>query len=206
MYVSGISLFLQKKHLLHLAQESENSPRPLDKTAFEQLFRSEFKNFCFLAIKYVKDYDVAKEMVQDSFISLWEKRATIDTDRQVLSYVASTVRNRCLNWLRDHKKFNSYLLDIEEISYDLTYMQSDKLVESELRLEIEHAIDELPDKCREIFRLSRYENLKYHEIAIKLEISVKTVETQMSKALQHMRTRLIEYTSFIFLMLWINLY
>ncbi len=187
-----------------MPQENINNPRPLDKSVFEALFRSEFKSLCFLAMKYVKDYEVSREVVQDAFINLWEKRATIDTDRQVRSYVASAVRNKCLNWLRDHKKFNSYLLDIEEVSMDLTYQQTDKIVVSELRTRIDGAIDELPEKCREIFKLSRFENLKYAEIAGKLEISVKTVETQMSKALQHMRIRLLEYTSFILLMIWLN--
>jgi RNA polymerase sigma-70 factor (ECF subfamily) len=74
-----------------------------------------------------------------------------------------------------------------------TYVQPDRLVEAEIRDKIERAIEELPVKCKEIFVLNRHENLKYKEIAIRLEISVKTVETQMSKALQHMRERLAEF-------------
>lgn len=73
------------------------------------------------------------------------------------------------------------------------YIQPDRLVESEIREQIDRAIEELPEKCREIFVLNRFEKLKYQEIAIRLEISVKTVETQMSKALQHMRNRLEEF-------------
>lgn len=73
------------------------------------------------------------------------------------------------------------------------YIQPDRLVESEIREQIDRAIEELPEKCREIFVLNRFQKLKYQEIAIRLEISVKTVETQMSKALQHMRNRLEEF-------------
>ena len=109
------------------------------------------------------------------------------------SYLTSAVRNRCLNYLRDHKKFASEISDFEDIRTDLKTENSDKLVEAELRKSIKAAIDELPERCREVFLLSRYENLKYMEIAERLEISVKTVETQMSKALQHMRVRLAEF-------------
>jgi RNA polymerase sigma-70 factor (ECF subfamily) len=77
------------------------------------------------------------------------------------------------------------------------------MVEEELKNKIDTAIDELPEKCKQIFVMNRYENLKYQEIAVKLEISVKTVETQMSKALQHMRIRLAEYlTVLLAMVLW----
>ena len=82
---------------------------------------------------------------------------------------------------------------MEGLFSDNTYIQPDRLIEAEIRDKIGRAIDELPEKCREIFVLNRHENLKYQEIAIRLEISVKTVETQMSKALQHMRERLAEF-------------
>jgi RNA polymerase sigma-70 factor, ECF subfamily len=76
-------------------------------------------------------------------------------------------------------------------------------VEEELKNKIDTAIEELPEKCKQVFVMNRYENLKYHEIADKLQISVKTVETQMSKALQHMRIRLSEYlTVLLAMVLW----
>lgn len=165
----------------------------LDKTTFESLFRSEFKGLCFFAFKYTKDHDTAREITQETFISLWEKRDNIDLSKPVKTYLSTTVRNKCLNWLRDNKKFNKEILDIEGLLSDRSYIQPDRLVESEIRDKIDRAIEELPEKCREIFVLNRQENLKYQEIAIRLEISVKTVETQMSKALQHMRNRLEEF-------------
>lgn len=165
----------------------------LDKVTFESLFRSEFKGLCFFALQYTKDHDTAREITQETFISLWEKRDSIDLSKSVKTYLSTTVRNKCLNWLRDNKKFNKEILDIEGLLSDRSYVQPDRLVESEIRDKIERAIEELPEKCREIFVLNRQENLKYQEIAIRLEISVKTVETQMSKALQHMRNRLEEF-------------
>ena len=165
----------------------------LDKATFESLFRSEFKGLCFFALQYTKDRDTAREITQEAFISLWEKRNTIDLSKPVKTYLSTSVRNKCLNYLRDNKKFNKEILDIEGLLSDKIYMQPDRLVETEIRNKINSAIEELPIKCREVFVLSRTENLKYQEIAIRLDISVKTVESQMSKALQHMRNRLSEF-------------
>ncbi len=149
----------------------------------------------------MKDFETAKELVQDAFITLWEKRDTIDTGRSVKSYLTTIIFNRCQNYLRDNRKFNSDILEIENLLEFSENLASDFLVEAELAGAIKAAIDELPEKCREIFLLNRYENLKYHEIADRLQLSQKTVEAQMSKALQHMRLRLAEYiVSMILLM------
>jgi RNA polymerase sigma-70 factor, ECF subfamily len=110
---------------------------------------------------------------------------------KVKSYLITSVKNKCLNYIRNNKKFIEDIADIE--NYDIEFEENDKLIEEELTNKIEAAIAELPEKCREIFIMSRYENFKYQEIADKLEISVKTVETQMSKALQHMRNKLSDY-------------
>ena len=159
------------------------------------LFRSHFTSLCFFAQKYVKDSDTAREIVQEAFLSLWEKRHTIDMDRQVKSYLAMIIHNKCTNYLRDHRKFDTNILEIENLLDVPEYESTDSLVTGELKVKIDSAINELPEKCREIFVLNRYDNLKYQEIADKLQISVKTVETQMSRALQHMRLRLAEYVT-----------
>ena len=161
------------------------------------LFRSHFTGLCFFAQKYVKDIDTAKEIVQDAFLSLWEKRDTIDMDRQVKSYLTMIIHNKCTNYLRDNRKFDTNILQIENLLDVPEYESTDSLVTGELKVSIESAINELPEKCREIFVMNRYENLKYQEIADKLQISVKTVETQMSKALQHMRLRLAAYLTIL---------
>lgn len=165
----------------------------MDAADYELLFRHNFKGLCFFAQKYVKDFENAKEIVQDAFVILWEKRTGMDTDRSVKSYLTTTIHNKCHNYLRDNRKFNTEVLSLENLAQPDGYEQHDKLVEIELVEDIKKAINELPEKCRQIFQMSRNENLKYHEIADKLGISVKTVETQMSKALQHMRLRLAEY-------------
>lgn len=169
------------------------------------LFRSHFAGLCFFAQKYVKDFETAKEIVQDSFFSLWEKRDTIDMSRPVKSYLTMVIHNKCTNYLRDNRKFDQNILGIENLLEVPEYDGADSLVEEELKLKIEASIAELPEKCREIFILNRYKKLKYQQIADKLQISVKTVETQMSKALQHMRIRLAEFMT-IFVALLVNLF
>jgi RNA polymerase sigma-70 factor, ECF subfamily len=165
----------------------------LDKSSFEQLFRSEFKPLVMLGVQYVKDYETARGLVQDAFISLWEKRETIDPAKPVRAYLSTSVRNKCLNHLRDNKKFSTNLLSIEQIYPDSVYNQPLRIEEIQLREHIDRALADLPEKCREVFELSRFRDMKYHEIAEHLGISVKTVEAQMSKALNHMRLRLKEF-------------
>ena len=178
---------------MNLNEEHRDNFQTLNKVTFEVLFKSEFKGLVYFAVQYVKDLDTAKEIVQEAFFAIWQKKETIDLSKPVKSYLTSAVRNKCLNYLRDHKKFNSEIIDFEDIRTEMEETGSDKLVEAEIRNRIIAAIDELPEKCREIFLLSRHENLKYMEIAERCEISIKTVETQMSKALQHMRIRLAEF-------------
>ena len=167
--------------------------RNLDEKTIETLFRELFTGLVQFAAGYVKDGEVAREIVQEAFVNLWEKRDTIDLSKPVKAYLSTSVRNRCLNYLRDNRKFSSSLLVLENLPGEPVYGQSDRLVETDLKEQIGKAIAELPEKCREVFLLSRNRNMKYQEIASHLGISVKTDETQMSKALQHLRLRLSEY-------------
>ncbi len=144
---------------------------------------------------------MAKEIVQDSFINLWEKRQSIDISKSVKSYLTTSIRNKCLNYLRDTKKFNTDIILSDVLFQEVNFEQSDKLIEKELSNRINNAIDKLPEKCKEIFVLNRFENLKYKEIAVKFNISIKTVETQISKALKHLREKLKDYLVFIIALL-----
>lgn len=173
----------------------------LDQESFEVLFKSQFKVLTFFALKYVRDYEASREIVQDVFLKLWEKRKDMDPDKSLKSYLGTAVKNRCINYLRDNKKFNHDLQYMEELSVNMSVAPADKLLESDIRERIRKAMAELPDKCREIFILNRNEHLKYQEIADQLGISVKTVETQMSKALQHMRVRLKEFLMIVILVM-----
>jgi len=169
----------------------------LDKHRFEQLFRECFPPLCQFGRKYVGDLDAAKDIVHDVFINLWEKRETIDIDKPLRSYLYTAVHNRCLNHLRDNRRFVPRDLPAGAPELQELIDSGDVLEQEELMQHINQVLASLPEKCREIFLLNRFDGLKYREIAEKLDISVKTVETQMSRALKRLREQLVRYLSIL---------
>lgn len=165
---------------------------------FEALFRVLFKPLCGFAMKFTGDLDSAKNLVHEVLIQVWEKFETLPEDTNYKSYCYTAVRNKCLNHIRDKKKF----VIIENVpEHHLTETNS-AMETSELAQKIEAAIASLPEKCRQVFELNRIEGLKYVQIAEKLNISVKTVEAQMSKALAVMKEHLTEFLTIIILILF----
>lgn len=168
-----------------------------DLRLYEKIFRELFKPLCSFALKYIGDWDEARNLVHEVFISVWEKFDSLPPDTQYRSYLFTAVRNRCLNYLRDKKK----LLSLEKVGdADLSEVNT-SLEAAELEQAIAQAINSLPEKCRQIFEMNRGEGLKYAEIAEKLGLSVKTVEAQMSKALSVLRERLGEFLTILFFIL-----
>ena len=161
----------------------------LNKDTFQKVFELYYNPLCRFAAAYIKDADNAEEIVQQVFINLWQQKDTIDPDRQIKSYLFTSVKNRCLNHIRDHKKFRSYYLDVEA-ELEIPVAEKDNLLEQDLEKQLAEALEKLPEKCREIFMLCRFEDMKYKEVAQKLNISQKTVEAQMSKALKILREEL----------------
>lgn len=173
----------------------------LDQATFEMIFKDYFLALCSFAIKYTMDQDEAKDIVHQVFTNLWEKRADIHFDQSIRSYLFTSVHNRCLNYIRDKKKFIKDDLPQSDDALVDYINQSDFLEAEELRKEIIAALAELPEGSRKIFKMSRFDGKKYKEIAEELNISIKTVETQMSKALKHMKGKLIKYIQYISLLL-----
>ena len=151
------------------------------------------------ARKILVDEDDAREVVHKVFIALWEKREEIDLAKSLKSYLFTSVHNRSLNVLRDRKKFSGE--ELPEVAGD--WDVSTQIESMELEEKIREAIQSLPEKCRQVFELNRFEGLKYSEIAEKLNISIKTVENQMSKALKILREKLAHYLT---LLLWMLLH
>ena len=176
---------------------SKSSPHTiLDKPLFEQLFKTHFVHLCNFANQFVSDTDSAKDITQKVFINLWENREKIDPQKAIQSYLFTSVRNRCLNFIRDQKKYRSRILDLDVVDHEFTFDNMDNGI-SELQTKVAEALNALPEKCRLVFEMSRYQNMKYKEIAEELEVSVKTVEAHMSKALKTLREHLKDFVHFL---------
>lgn len=144
-------------------------------------------------MKYIHDLDESKNIVHDVFIAVWEKFEYLPIDTNFRSYLYTATRNRCLNHIRDNKK----QVDFESVSEEIATTEENATEVGELEKIIELAINTLPEKCRIVFEMSRYEELKYAEIAEKMNISVKTVEAHMSKALRILRNALANFLSLL---------
>jgi len=166
-----------------------------DLKAFESLFHKYYGRLCAFAGQMIHDDAEAEEIVQDLFVRLWEKRGQLDIETSVKNYLFRSVKNHCLNYIQHNKikirHAKTIISDSEESnSEEINFSEPDLLSK------IEESIGALPEKRREIFTLSRHDGLKYHEIAAKLNISIKTVETQMSLAMKTLRDKLKHYNSF----------
>ena len=168
------------------------------------MFRTYFTSLCYFAQKYIPDLDTSKEIVHNIFISIWEKREEFDFEKPAKSYLFTSVYNRCMNHIRDQKKFVDG--ESSETILGQESVNNDHLEAAELEDRIWRVIDKLPEKCREVFVLNRFEGKKYSEIASQLKISVKTVEAQMSKALRVLRDHLKDYIHLILYLLIKNLW
>ncbi|MFK7953683.1 MAG: RNA polymerase sigma-70 factor [Ekhidna sp.] len=168
-----------------------------DKRAFELVFNQYFNIMVAYANRFMDTREEAEEVAQDVFVKFWEKCDSLSPDSSVKSYLYRSVHNSCLNVLKHEKVKDGYkqhVINFLETTYQNTIDESDPDV---VRKKIHDEIDNLPPRCSEIFKLSRFEGLKYQEIADHLEISVKTVEVQMGKALKVLRENLKELKNVI---------
>lgn len=167
-------------------------------SAFEKVFNTYYAPLSRFAMGYVGDQDQSEEVVQQVFFHYWEKREELDIKTSIKAYLYQSVRNRCLNTLKHEQvrqRTQHELLRDEEPSEEHVFEGL------ELQERIDLTISEMPPERQRIFRMSRFEELKYREIAEKLSISVKTVENQMGKALKFMREQLSDLLPTIFWLL-----
>ena len=161
--------------------------------AVEELFTTYYQQLCNYACYFLKDMDESEEVVQGIFYQLWEKRNSTEITTSIKSYLFASVRNNCLNRIKHMKIRNEYRDNVIRSSEKSSDNAMHKVISKELEEQIKKAIDGLPEQCGVIFKLSRHADLKYAEIADHLEISVKTVENQMGKALKILREKLKVY-------------
>lgn len=164
-----------------------------NETAFKKLFYEFYDPLYRQAYRYVTDAQVAEEIVQDTFVNLWNKRSSLKIQSSLAAYLGVSIRNHSLNYLKSrYARQRSLILEPSELELaDTPRMET--LSREELRQLLEQAIAQLPEKCRIIFTLSRNHGLTYQEIADKLGITKETVKTQIKIALQKLRLFLEEH-------------
>jgi RNA polymerase sigma-70 factor, Bacteroides expansion family 1 len=169
-----------------------------DKEDFQNIFRTYYTPLCHLSNSYLDDEDEAKSIVQEAFLKLWEVRESLNSDSNLRNYLFTLVKNNCLNilkrkqiLLKHHEKIK--WLEMRFQYQSLERMGSEYLEFDELKEKIEQAIKKLPEHCRIVFEMSRFEELKNREIAEKLGVTQKTVEAHLTKALKILRSELKDY-------------
>lgn len=160
-----------------------------DQAAFDSIFRTHYAHLVAFAQSMLRDRAAAEDVAQEVMLELWRRREAIAISESLRAYLLRATRNRSLNQLRHAnvaKRAEPQLVVEESVNAP----GASQVIAGELRAALAAAVAELPPACREVFELSRGQGLRYAEIASTLGISVKTVESQMGKALRHLRTRL----------------
>ncbi len=169
-----------------------------DQKSFELLFSIYFARLNDFAKNVVKDDAISQDIVQDVFVKVWENKAEIES-LNLEAYLFRLVRNRCIDYIKHLKVVSNRMQEIQisskyEELYRIDFIGNEPyiLIEQELKAKIEDTIRSLPDRCREVFILSRMDGLKNREIANKLNINIKNVERHLSRALQSFRQNFTE--------------
>lgn len=163
-----------------------------DKDVFAGIYRLYFLDLCEFAFYMTNDSEVAKELVQDTFLAIWEQRENWTPLGTIKSYLFKAVRNRSLDFLKHQKVVRKYEKN-NPSAEEAESHQDDQLAQQELVTAIDKEIDKLPEKCRIIFLMSRQQGLTYNEIAEIQGVSIKTVETQIGRALKKLRISLKDF-------------
>jgi RNA polymerase sigma-70 factor (ECF subfamily) len=166
---------------------------PGDEAAFKALFTGHYKGMYSYACIILKEEMEAEEIVQNVFVRLWEKRNSIQIETSLKAYLYRMVYNDCMNQIKHKAVVLKFQKEKMYAMKKESHNAEEKFASTQLNERLSNALRELPEQCRTIFQLSRFEELKYREIAAHLDISEKTVENQMGKALRLLRTKLVDF-------------
>lgn len=161
-----------------------------DKKAFDLLFSVYYDKLCRYAGKIVHDDDQCEDLVQDLFAEIWVNRKKLNIKTSLSAYLYRSIYNSCLDYIKHQKVKNKHQ---SETVFQSANTFDDSLVFTEMIDIMERCIEQLPEQCKKIFRLSRFENLKYREIAEVLQVSENTVDTQIRRALNKLKEELKDY-------------
>lgn len=170
-----------------------------DQTAFELLFHFYYPGLVMFSTQFTADRNEAEEIVQDFFVRFWQRHDQISLTDSLKSFFFLSVKNSSLNFLKHKKVEEKYIRKMTEMADRHLAYDPDLYVDSELQEKVKQAIDLLPERCREVFVMSRLRGMRNDDIASELNISKRTVETQISKALKVLRVELKDYVALLIL-------
>lgn len=158
-------------------------------TGLEALFQHYYSDLCRFAFSKLRKQEESEDVVQEVFVKLWQKRHSLQPSTSLKAYLLTATRNACFNLIEKKKREKNLHQGYQE-NQVATKAEAGGPTPEEIQSRIMEALDELPPKCRQVFELSRFEGMTYQEIADHLDISPKTVENQMGKALSILRKAL----------------
>lgn len=176
-----------------------------EKNNFRNIFNEYYKPLCHLSLHYLEDEDESKGVVQEAFVKLWDIRNELNPDSNLRNFLFTLVKNNCLNLLKRRQILLKHHEKIRWLETHYHYESLNRMDEgylefNELKDKIDQAILNLPEHCRLVFEMSRFEELKNREIAERLGVSQKTVEAHLTKALKILRNELKDYLPLIAIM------
>jgi len=178
--------------ILQIVEENIiDSLRSSPESALQWMYDNYYSYVCSVVYRMIKDATTAEDIAQEIFLEVWRKREQIQLNIGIKPYLRRSAVNRTLNHIRSKKMVFEDEEKAAEIKSE-THSTTEEMEGREMQEQINKAIDMLPEKCRIVFAMSRFEELSYQEIAEKLEISKKTVENQISKALKFLRLTLLQ--------------
>jgi RNA polymerase sigma-70 factor (family 1) len=179
-----------------IRQLQEKICRHNDEQAFASLFRLSYKRLYHFSLQYVKVHEAAEEVVNDVFVKLWSYRSSLQNINNLESYLFIAVKNQSLNYI---KQYSHYHVAINEETAEVQLLSKTtpqhNLEWKELHFKLHQAIDQLPDQCRKIFKLVKEEGFRFKQVAEILNISPRTVETQLYRALKRLDAVLDEHVT-----------
>ena len=176
-------------------------PEQREETRFEDIYLSYFSKMKYFAKEYVISEEDAENIVQDVFVELWENKEMLNMHMNLIAYLFTTIKNKCLNHMRHKivvqntatKMQEEYLISLRMNLDSLETFDNKLFSDQDIEKIINRALDSLPEKCRTIFFMSKIEGKKQKEIAQELNISINTVGTQIGIAYKKLRTELKDY-------------
>ena len=175
-----------------------------DKKIFEEIYNMYYPVLCNYAVGITKELSIAEDAVSEMFLKLWEERDTIVIESSLKSYLFKSVYHQCLNALkhvRVQDKYRDFFLHHLPLSEDTTDYPLSGVIENEIKEILQKTLEQLPEQCRKIFIMSRFDGMKHEEIAQELGISINTVRTQIHRALAKLRVELKDYLPLLLMLL-----